>query len=507
MKRWIGGCAALFGLLAQPSAHAAGYYFTDIGVRSFARGGAFIAGADDLTALFYNPAALTRIRRNNITLNVASVQQFVTFQRAQTTGAGPLNDDGVGSDIAFPRIENNAPAFVIPHFGVSSRLGTKNTTFAFGFYPPYAPDLSYDADGPQRYSLIDVMVIQTSAGPSVAHRVNDWLSIGGGLAWNVLLAEQELAVSVPFHPNQIESTFEDGELVTTIGDPTPNEDPSNDVGFAFAASDWKGWSWNAAVMIEPNDGKWAYALMVQPPVAFDAEGTITADFSEHMLHTTGFPSGNPIIVSEKTTDPDVRLQITMPLILKTGFAFRPTKRSEIELAAVWQQWSSIETITITDLDLKVDINQEHTLEQVREMDDVSITDDVVLPAGYQDAWSLRLGGHVDVGERTTLRAGAFYETSGIPAATQSVSLIDGKKIGYGVGGSYRPQDGISIDLGLTQAFLTPTEATDSQVKQISVDALTGDFLDGTTIGNGTYESNSLIFGAGMTYEFGPSHGN
>jgi long-subunit fatty acid transport protein len=79
-----------------------------------------------------------------------------------------------------------------------------------------------------------------------------------------------------------------------------------------------------------------------------------------------------------------------------------------------------------------------------------------------------------------------------------------KKIGYGIGGGYRPHANLTIDVGLTQSFLTPTEATDSEVKQISVNALSGEFLDGTTIGNGTYESSSLIFGAGMTYEFGPN---
>ena len=502
MKNWIGYSIGLIALGLGSTAQAAGYYFSDIGVRSFSRGGAFVAGNDDLTALFYNPAALTRLRRNQVMINVAGVQQSVRFQRAQTEGAGPLDEDGTPTTVEFGAIENKAPTFVIPHFGLSSRLGTDNTTFAFGFYPPYAPDLSYDADGPQRYSLIDVMVIQTALGPSIAHRVNDWISVGAGVAWNVLLAEQELAISVPFHSSQITSEFIDGEIVSTIGSPTPNEDPSNDVSFKFAASDWKGWSWNAAVMLEPKDSNWAAAIMVQPPVSFDAEGNMEADFSSHVLHTDGFPANNPIIASASSTDPDVRLQITMPLIVKSGFAFRPGDKTEIEFSAIWQNWSSIQNVTITDLDLLVDINQDHTLEQVQEMDDVVITDDVVLPASYQDAWSLRVGGEHDVNSTVTVRAGTFYETSAIPSKTQSVSLIDGKKIGYGVGGSYRPTESLSIDFGLSQSFLTPTEATNSEVKQISVDALTGEFLDGTTIANGTYESSVLLMGGGVTYVFG-----
>ena len=44
--------------LAASPARAAGLYFSDRGVRPLSRGGAFIAGADDLGAIAYNPAGL-----------------------------------------------------------------------------------------------------------------------------------------------------------------------------------------------------------------------------------------------------------------------------------------------------------------------------------------------------------------------------------------------------------------------------------------------------------------
>ncbi|HEX4513004.1 MAG TPA: hypothetical protein VH054_05690, partial [Polyangiaceae bacterium] len=44
--------------LVSPAAHAGGLYFSDRGVRPLARGGAFVAGADDLGAMWYNPAGL-----------------------------------------------------------------------------------------------------------------------------------------------------------------------------------------------------------------------------------------------------------------------------------------------------------------------------------------------------------------------------------------------------------------------------------------------------------------
>ena len=217
---------------------------------------------------------------------------------------------------------------------------------------------------------------------------------------------------------------------------------------------------------------------------------------------TGHQSLVPISLARSQPDSQ-SINITMTMILKGGIAFRPDEGSEIELAGVWQNWSSIKAITITDISLPIDLNGEHPVPDAQ-MDDIVIDDDVNLPANYKDSWAIRLGCEEDLNRKFTMRAGAFYETSGIPSSTQSVTLVDGDKVGYGIGGSYRPSENWSLDFGVSQSFLNPTTATDSEVKQISVDALTGEFLDGTVIGNGKYESSLLIFGAGLVWEFGPS---
>src|SRR2546422_3661748 len=54
-------CAALFAVAVSgfaADAPAAGLYFSDRGVRPMGRAGAFVAGADDLGAIWYNPAGL-----------------------------------------------------------------------------------------------------------------------------------------------------------------------------------------------------------------------------------------------------------------------------------------------------------------------------------------------------------------------------------------------------------------------------------------------------------------
>ena len=49
---------ALGATLSPLPASAGGFYLTDRGVRPLGRGGAFIAGADDQHAVWYNPAGL-----------------------------------------------------------------------------------------------------------------------------------------------------------------------------------------------------------------------------------------------------------------------------------------------------------------------------------------------------------------------------------------------------------------------------------------------------------------
>ena len=103
--------------LSSP-AEAAGYYTSDVGVRAFSRGGAYVAGPSDLLALWYNPAALTRMGDGLVTLDVAGVGQTVAFDRADYPGEGPIVD-GEPTDLITPPIENSAPAFMIPHLGAA----------------------------------------------------------------------------------------------------------------------------------------------------------------------------------------------------------------------------------------------------------------------------------------------------------------------------------------------------------------------------------------------------
>ncbi|MGC6508157.1 MAG: OmpP1/FadL family transporter [Myxococcota bacterium] len=464
--------ASLF--LLSTTAQGAAYYFSDIGVRAYSRGGAFVAGADDLTALYYNPAAMTRLRGITTTLSVAGVGQDIMFDRADYPG------DEDNPPINYEPITNAAPAYMIPHFGISGNFGLPKTTFALGFYPPYAPDVAYPNDGSQRYSLIDTLVIQTFTGVSAAHKFTDWLSIGGGLSWNVLIVEQELKAYVPVSlPPLIESGY---------------ENPDYDVGFGVRAQDDFALTWNLGVLIEPPSQKWAFGAMYQPPIKFDGRGNLYADFSEYSFYTGDNEWDLELVNEPKPVDNDITIDVTMPPIIRTGFLIRPTSRFELEFAYVWQGWSNLKSLTVTNLDLEIETSFP---------DPTVISDDIVLPTGFVNAHSYRLGGQYDIQEFATIRLGVNFETSAIRPKNLAPNMVDTNKVGYGAGGSYHTDFGLSLDFGISQVFYKDTTVKNSEVFQISVDPLSGEVSDGSAIGNGKYTSRLMLLGAGFTYTFQP----
>ena len=457
----------LFSLLIalSPHAHASTFYFSDIGVKGFARGGAFIAGVDDISAQWYNPAALTRVEKGMFGIQVSYVLHDVSFERAAE------------EDLTFDPIENDSRNTVIPHFGVAYRFG--DLTTYFGFTSPYADFLEYPADGSQRYSLVESSVLQTFTGGVLAYKVNEWVSIGVGASWNMLEVNQSRNLSVYIKDSPA----------------SESEDPSSDVTFSLSVRDNFGVAYNLSTLIEPPSKTWAFGLMIQPPTNFDANGSVEADFSKHFLHTNG-----GIIVDPVSNDESVSMDIKMPLIIRTGFLVRPVPSWEIELGVVYENWSELpDPLVIDNLDMKVKLNS------FGNESEETIEGPIELPNGYNNTFSFRLGTEWEANQNIQIRAGALYEQGGIPAQFVSVSSVDRDKIGIGLGGSYVVSSKLSFDIGVFQSFFGTWTVEDSEIRrlaaEIDIQDLSAELIEDRVVGNGTYSSSVFFGGMGATYNF------
>jgi long-subunit fatty acid transport protein len=287
------------------------------------------------------------------------------------------------------------------------------------------------------------------------------------------------------------------------------EEPSCDIGFKAEVNDKAAFTWNAGLLVEPPSKKWAVGFMYQPKIKFDPTGYLEADLSGNFLRETGF------INVDNTRDDNVSMLFEMPTIVKTGFLYRPKDTFEIELAGVFEGWGSFPGTRNADGDLKliitdVNLNIETCMPGQPDCQITEVTEDIELDAGLTNSYSLRLGWEWDVSEAFTIRNGYFYETTGLPGEIMNVGLVDRNKFGYGIGGSWAPNQQWIIDAGLFQSFLGSWTIDNSESAQVALELSYDDVqsppqtsvVDGRTVSDGEYSSSALIFGLGASYRFG-----
>ena len=103
--------APLLSLLffSTSQAHAAGLYFSDRGVRPLGRGGAFVAGADDLGAMWYNPAGLA-----DAGTSILSDFSWLHFTSEYTRRSQATDGSGTVRNYDFPTVNGTSPVLPIP---------------------------------------------------------------------------------------------------------------------------------------------------------------------------------------------------------------------------------------------------------------------------------------------------------------------------------------------------------------------------------------------------------
>ena len=143
--------------VAAPALADGGYYAGALGARAAGRAGAFVARADDPTAISYNPAGLTEIGATTIMVGNRVSHNDYAYTRAPTQdfGASPA-----GPMVSFPEVRNGKPwQSLEPLLAVASNLGLRDWGFGLGAFA--APGVSrFDfplgdghSDG-QRYMML-----------------------------------------------------------------------------------------------------------------------------------------------------------------------------------------------------------------------------------------------------------------------------------------------------------------------------------------------------------------
>lgn len=161
-------------LLAM-SGSAAASGFALIEQSASGMGNAFAGGAaiaDDASTVFFNPAGMSRLNGKQI----AIAAHAITPSAKYTSSAGVPSGGDAGSTSIVPN------AYFVMEINPDMRFG-------LGVNVPFGLETNYDPNWAGKQQAIKSKIETVNVNPSLSYRVNDALSIGGGLDYQHIKGE------------------------------------------------------------------------------------------------------------------------------------------------------------------------------------------------------------------------------------------------------------------------------------------------------------------------------
>jgi long-chain fatty acid transport protein len=261
---------------------------------------------------------------------------------------------------------------------------------------PWGLGVQYDDDWFGRYDSIETRLTTVNLSPSLAFRITDWLSIGGGL--NAEYADAKLTNALP------NTLAPGGPSAATDGNAKFTGD-SLDFGFNFG------------VMLKPLP-QTRIGLHYRSGIEHRLDGT------SRVRNLTGALAGG-----NGRTDAEVRLR--EPDVASIGVVHEALPGTTLFAEAQWFNWSRF-----NELRVKFDNGQP----------------DSVRRQEWKDTWSFYGGIEQRLFENWTLRAGAGYEPTPTVDAYRNTSLPDGDRVRLAAGFSYDWSKRLRIDFGYAHVF-------------------------------------------------------
>ncbi|KAK1548124.1 hypothetical protein Q3G72_009530 [Acer saccharum] len=462
-RRGVGAALLALGVCTfwAPCAQAAGLFLAPRGVRALARAGAFVAGADDVHALSYNPAGLARAR-HQLVLDAALPIHDTSYTRS-ILGDGNYEPVSQGRGLGVPS----------PTLGVVHDLGLSKYGLGFGLsvsadYPLMQnwADPTDTPLAPQRYaigSFDGTAMARVAAG--VGYRPWPLLAVGASL---------QLLVG-SFNSQSTISTCDGASCIQP-------ENPSYDAVIAMQAKN----------IVVPG-AAFGLKLHVRPWLVLGASWETGYTIAQQARVRIRLPTA-PIYANAVLDPPEPVAKVTMrlPQTARLGVEARKVGLGCIELSAVFEPWHVHDSIDVA--------LQTATLRQVLALDTYSIGN-ISLARGFRDTYSVRLGGEWTPSfgflaghHPLSVRAGAMFEPSAISVDMMTPMSVDLDKILASVGGALQ-LGRWQVEVAIAHVFMWDRLVTDSKVYQVN--PVRPAFTNVTAIGNGHYQSHATILGAGV----------
>ena len=348
--------------------YAAGFQLSEQSAIQMGRAmaGAGVVG-DDLSAVHYNPAGMT----------------LLSGTRMQATGtwvAVNLDYKGDSGQSENGRLKGQTiPAGFITH-QINDSLWA-----GLGLTVPYGMGTEYGEGWKGKSRGTESMILTFDINPNLAWKVNDKLSVGGGISLQYAKAELGMGMG----PMQ-----------------------ANVKGDSWA------WGWNVGLMFQPVETV-RLGLAYRSHIAHNADG-----------HTTLNNVPNATGVSNLRSDMEVRLKT--PDTITLSATWEATDALRLSGTARWSKWSNFRSLNVQNLDLAG-----------------TKLGTTVVENNWDDTWFFSVGADYKLNGQWTVRGGVAYDQGPVENQYRMAVIPDTDRVWFSGGASYKYTDNLTFDFGAT----------------------------------------------------------
>jgi long-chain fatty acid transport protein len=408
------------------------------------------SSADSLATITDNPAGMTYFSG---TVSSAGASLIAPSMSLQTSKASSSVIPGQSFPIAGDSGQDPTVSKVIPssYFLFSP---TDDLRIGLGVTVPFGLITSYAADSQVRYQALMSEVEAYDFNPSIAYRVNDWLSIGGG--FSVQKDKAKLTQAVDFGTLVPATLYQRGlinqsQLNSMLA--TGSGQLANDGRGDLQGTSW-GVGWDVGVIVEPQPGTklgLSYRSGINQQIQGRANFAVPTQYQALVNAVGAFQ------------DTQAKADLSLPANVWAGVTQEINSQLTLDLSYQWTEWSRFKAI-------RVDFTNPNQ-------------PPVISPENYQNSSFVAVGGSYKWDDQLTLRAGFAYDQTPTTDASRDYRLPDSDRYWLSTGASYRLTDDITISGSYTHIFFasnnvdhtglfdTVVATTNAEADLVSADAV------------------------------------
>lgn len=353
--------------------YAAGFQLSEQSAIQMGRAmaGAGIVG-DDLSAVHYNPAGMTLLSGTRMQATGTWVAVNLDYESRD----GSVTENG--------RLKGQTiPAGFITH-QINDSLWA-----GLGLTVPYGMGTEFDENWGGMDRGTESMILTFDINPNLAWKVNDKLSVGGGISLQYAKAELGFGFDVP--------SFKTAAHANVKGD------------------SW-AWGWNVGMMFQPVETV-RVGLAYRSHIAHNADGHTTLDINGMGSRTS-----------------DMKVRIKTPDTITLSATWEATDALRLSGTARWSKWSNFKSLSLDNSGFG---------------SAPAIAAPSTITNNWDDTWFFSVGADYKLNGQWTVRGGVAYDQGPVENQYRMAVIPDTDRVWFSGGASYKYTDNLTFDFGAT----------------------------------------------------------